>query len=268
VSRTTYFLGCALVLAVASACRESSGVRNPQQLNYAVLNADVSRSQSGALTIHPAAFFFRAQPLNLPTSSDPSDGCQVEPVAPEGTRLPEFISAGDSVAFSVAGGATVYLKPEVDPLSKITSYTSPLGDIGITPGAQVTLTVPGVANGFPAASISVRTAEPFDMQGIPSDLQPGQSVNLTWTPGVQNTASKIEFIMQYQSQTGLGFDEQVYCLLNDDGEHSIPPSILTGFRTSGVKRVSATRFRTAFKDLVTSELLAVSSYVLPASGAQ
>jgi hypothetical protein len=253
---------CALALVLA-ACRESSGPRQVTQFSYAIFNADIAAAQTGELSTSPVGYFFRAPALDLPSSEGTLDVCQLQRLVGGGSNLPPFISAGDSIAFAPSGGSTVYLKPQTD--TGVTSYYVPnRPPVAVTSGASVTFTVPGATNGFPASSITVRTVEPYQMSTVPADIAEGQALTLTWDPA-GDTDSRIDIAFLYATTPGGPLAEQLYCSLVDDGGFVVPAANLNGFRAAAgsARQFASRRWRTSFKDLGGSFMLAISSYSAP-----
>lgn len=254
---------CVLVAVALVACRESSGPREVQQYSYAIFNADIVADESGGLTTDPIGFFFRAPALDLPSSQGGQEFCQLQRIGTGGASLPLFITAGDSVVFAPEGGSTVYLKPRTE--NNLTAYRlSDEDGVPVTPGATVTFTVPGAASGFPASNIAVKTVEPYTMSAVPDEIPVGESVVLTWTPAGSG-GSRMDIAFAYATTPDGQLNEQLYCSLLDDGEHDVPSSALNGFRAaaSGIREFSSRRWRTSFKDLGGSVMLAISSYEAP-----
>jgi hypothetical protein len=258
-------VACAVGVLALVACRESGGPEEELEFSYAIFNADVTSAQSGGLATSPVGFFFRAPLLNLPTSQGETEGCVLQRLVSPGSALPLFIGAGDSVAFAAQGGSTVYLKPQTD--SGITSYRVPgRTPVPLSAGATVTFTVPGTASGFPASSIALKTVEPYQMSPVPNELPAGQSLTLTWSPpGDAPTDTRMEVAFMYATAAGGALNEQLYCSLIDDGEFTIQSGSLSGFRAAagGVRQVLSRRWRSSFKDLGDSVMLAISSYLAP-----
>jgi hypothetical protein len=254
---------CALVALALAGCRESSGPRQPKQYGYAIFNANIDNGVSGGVTPSPVGFFFRAPALQLPSSESGADNCVVQQIVNQPSQLPEFISAGDSVGFAAEGSPTVFLKPATD--SGVPRYrVSDRTPVALTAGANVTFTVPGAADGFPASTITLKTVAPYTMSTVPADLPPNTAVTLSWTPAGSDD-SKMDVSFAYATTPNGVLSEQLYCSLLDDGEFIVPASFLVGYRSAAndVRQFSSRRWRTSFKDLNGSVMLALSGYSAP-----
>lgn len=138
--------------------------------------------------------------------------------------------------------------------------------IPFTPGDTVSVQIPGSVTGFPAATVSLRTAEAFtaDAIGIPESST--ENLTLTWTaapvPGSLMTVS-----LRYGNAfSNGGLNEQVFCGFTDDGTGIIPAALLNGWRNAvpGLRETRIIRLRS--KELAIDDrntLTVISSFGLP-----
>ena len=213
--------------------------------DYAFLILE-GRAEETGYTTEPAAVFYRTGPLILPSAVVSTDTCVVLPR--DLSRTPSaalFLDAGPSVTLSLSG-QTVELEPQSDATG--TAYIL-LGDprMPFTPGDVATLTVPGAPNGFPALTLSGRTAEAFTLEPVAVPAA-DESLTLTWSPvpPPAERQTKMTFELRYtslQGSTEVAF--HVYCELVDDGQHTIAPDRLIGWRTAvrDEREVIALRWR-------------------------
>jgi hypothetical protein len=166
--------------------------------------------------------------------------------------------AGASVGLTVGTNALTlpyedanlrYATPAAQPFS----YSA--GDV-----AQAT--IPGLANVFPASSISLKLAEPI----LPGDITtpaPGSPFVITWN-GTNDATTAVLLSLRYaQGSAANSPIEQIYCSLRDDGRHELVSNTLNAFLTSPVssRTLSLTRFRTNETLLNDSTLLFIGSSI-------
>lgn len=93
--------------------------------------------------------------------------------------------------------------------------------IPFTPGDTLTLTIPGTLNGFPAAVVRTRTAEPFTFSPVGNNTA-GAGLPINWT-AAPAPGSMIVFSLRFNS-TGVSPipDSQIQCQFVDDGTALVP----------------------------------------------
>ena len=210
--------------------------------------------------LSPEALFYRTGLLGLPTSRVSGDQCQVAayPTPTQGSQLPRFLDAGDSVAVSTTT-TTKYLFPQTSTNGE--SYVLDVGErFPFQPGETVTITVPGAAGGFTNGTISVLTARGFTLGPISASPPANDPLPLTWTPAGDDS-TKMLISLQY----GVGqvtANQQIFCSLVDDGASEVPAILLTQWRTAAVgsRKVEAARWRVAAKEVTGGVLLVVSAF--------
>jgi len=244
-----------LPLALA-ACLDPDPV---PESNYGVIGLTTVVTDTDTI-LSPEALFYRTGLLGLPTSRVNSDQCQVAayPTPTQGTQLPRFLDAGDSVAVSTAS-TTKYLFPIVNANGE--SYVLEEADrFPFQPGENVTVTVPGAAGGFANGTISVLTARGFTLGPIDPAPPATEALDLTWTPAGDDS-TKMLISLQY-GVGQLAANQQVFCSLVDDGAAEVPAILLTQWRTAttGSRKAEAARWRVAVREVTGGVLLVVSAF--------
>jgi hypothetical protein len=244
-----------LPLAVA-ACLDPDPV---PESNYGVIGLTTVVTDADTI-LSPEALFYRTGLLGLPTSRVSTDQCQVAsyPTPSQGTQLPRFLDAGDSVAVSTTS-TTKYLFPTVG-VNGAAYVLEQTDRFPFRPGENVTITVPGAAGGFANGTISVLTARGFTLGPIAPSPPADEALDLTWAPAGDDS-TKMLISLQY----GVGQiqpNQQIFCSLVDDGAAEVPPILLTQWRTAttGSRRVEAARWRVAVKEVTGGVLLVVSAF--------
>jgi hypothetical protein len=244
-----------LPLALA-ACLDPDPV---PESNYGVIGLTTVVTATDTI-LSPEALFYRTGLLGLPTSRVNSDQCQVAayPTPTQGTQLPRFLDAGDSVAISTTT-TTKYLFPVVSANGE--AYVLEEADrFPFRPGENVTITVPGAPGGFANGTISVLTARAFTLGPIEAAPPASTPLDLTWTPAGDDS-TKMLISLQY-GVGQLAANQQIFCSLVDDGAAQVAPIYLTQWRTAntGSRKVEAARWRVAVKEVTGGVLLVVSAF--------
>jgi hypothetical protein len=159
------------------------------------------------------------------------DTCIVTGFNPNDTGISggsNLIRAGEFLFTNIAGRTdTLSLIPGL----AVPYYRTTLIDgVPFVPGDTLQVTVPGASPGFPAASIFVRTAEPFthDPVGVPAV---NESQPIAWTPAPA-AGSAMTMSLRYNNNFSIDTlpNEQVFCSFVDDGAASVPDRYLAGWR--------------------------------------
>ena len=253
--RHLYLSALALPIALA-ACLDPDPV---PESNYGVIGLTTVVTPVDTL-LSPEALFYRTGLLGLPSSRVASDQCQIAayPTPTQGTQLPRFLDAGDSVAVSTAS-TTKYLFPTVGANGE--SYVLDQTDnFPFRPGERVTVTVPGAPGGFTNGTIDVITAHGFTLGPIEATPDADESLLLTWTPAGDDS-TKMLISLQY-GVNQVQANQQIFCSLRDDGSAEVPPILLTQWRTAAVgsRAVEAARWRVSLKEVTGGVLLIVSAF--------
>ncbi|HJU66888.1 MAG TPA: hypothetical protein VJ650_01490 [Gemmatimonadaceae bacterium] len=253
--RHLYLSALVLPLALA-ACLDPDPV---PESNYGVIGLTTVPTATDTI-LSPEALFYRTGLLGLPSSIVTSDQCQLAtyPTPSQGTQLPRFLDAGDSVAISTAT-TTKHLFPTTS--SNGEAYVLDEGErFPFHPGESVTITVPGAPGGFANGTISILTARGFTLGPISASPPADSALRLTWTPAGDDS-TKMLISLQY----GLGqiaANRQIFCSLVDDGVATVPSILLGEWRTAttGSRKAEAARWRVALKEVTGGVLLVVSAF--------
>lgn len=243
MSRRTLPLLFALVLAVA-ACDQLTKVAATDPFGFMVMNAR-ARSAGGYST-QPRAYFYTSYQVNLASAASAWDSCRVYPYDPNSVPPGggSYLPAGSSLAVRVSGSSAV-----LAPASTTTPgpYDMATSGLAFTPGDTVTLTVPGDRAGFPAATVSSKTAEPFTVDSLVTPTL-GQAMPLRWSlPADNNSAMLFSF---FYSNIGASVpNEEIYCTYRDRGADSVPAYLMNKYVLSPVRRALVQRLRTQIYDV-------------------
>lgn len=228
--------------------------------NYGVIGLNTVIGTADTV-LAPEAVFYRSGLLSLPTSRISNDQCLVMdyPTPTQGTALPRFLDAGDSVAVETAT-TTKFLFPVIDAAGE--SYVLESSDrFAFHPGERITITVPGAAGGFSAGSISILTASPFTLGPVAGDPPIGEPLPITWSPAGDDS-TKILLSLRYGFNGAVEPNQQIFCSLVDDGSADVPETLVPAWRTAttGSQRVHAARWRVSLKDVSGGVLVMVSAF--------
>ena len=226
--RNVVVLQAALIASAACSALDKL-ITVQQSVPYATISMNAQASGNKYVTT-PSAFFYRAvgnTAVNFTTVGTPNNTCNVRPISNLAgiDTLPLVASPVDAGPF-----VTVQLSGLVDsllaPSAQSVGYRLPPPTVGrpFVPGDLATFSWAGNSSGFPAASISLQTAEAFTMpQAVfaPS----GQDLQLSWTPAA-TSGSVMNVTISYPVANSA---QQIYCQFVDDGAASIPASFFSAF---------------------------------------
>lgn len=199
-------------------CLDSTGATE-ESVAYISSEAHIEGPNS-VLRVNGA--FYRA--LNLSTGVGNPGDCQVGGFNTGTTLPPRTLEAGAALTAMVSGNSA-QLNRVATGLNIRYEMAAGLG-LAYTPGDTLEVVVPGAAEGFPATSIKVRTAEPFDIDPMapPSVDQP---LTVYWTPPLQ-AGSLMTLALRYSTNPGSNVQNaEIYCVFADDGEGTVPAIFAT-----------------------------------------
>ena len=206
---------------------------------YAALSL-VSRSAPGGAARGSATLiFFRALTQAVPNSArQQADQCVLSGL--DTLRLPTRgeLRHAATPAFTVAGSAIPLAYNDT-----LVRYQAPV--VTYRAGDQAQLTLPADAAFFPAATIAVRLAEPL-LPGPVTAPAVGQPLALSWN-GTSDPSASVALSLRYANPPSSPYaNEQVYCLLRDDGVQELPAVLLANFYGSpaATRSVQFSRWRT------------------------
>ncbi len=150
--------------------------------------------------------------------------CQVLEYSSTGGGGIQTLDAGPSFAASIAGNSA--------PVSRVTVGTTLTYEMSVgtslpyTPGDTLTVSIDGQSGGFPAATVRVRTAEPFVMEPVVAPPTGPTPTVATWTPATV-PGSVMTLSLRYSTLDGiLTPNAQIYCVFHDTGSGTIPENLL------------------------------------------
>lgn len=241
-----------LALVATAACLETLA---PPNGRLGLITVETFGPDDPNYVVAPNAFFLGGTTNQF--SVFPSDSCVVSVYQPPAiSGYSRMLLAGDAIGVSVSGQAGSLL-PETDGFVITYSAVTPTG-ISFTPGDTMTVTVPGETDGFPAASIKVRTSEPFTHSVVPEVPEQGVAIDLTWD-AAPAPGSVISFSLRYASNGANVVNQQVLCVYTDDGAGTIPGYLLNGWRTTDRRQLVVTRLRHTTVDVDDRSTLAIVS---------
>lgn len=232
-----------VVAASLGACTNLTST-NPEPNRYGSVSVIGKNAAGGRVSATATAIFFEAYTAAVPASVlQQSDQCVYSAVDTTPTVTKGVKQAGAAVSLGVAGSS---ISMPFD--AALFRYATPAATpISYGRGDVVQATVPGDPAVYPAASVSVKLAEPL-IPGtitVPAGTTP---MVFTWnTPEASDTTSAIILSLRYANPaTSTYGNEQIYCALKDDGVHQLPTSALAAFLASPNDKRSLilTRWRT------------------------
>ncbi len=249
----------ALCVAGSLAACDSTTSTNPPQNSYAAINIRAVNAPNGQGSAKATGVIFDAYNVSIPVSvQQRTDQCLYAGVDTS-TALPTgAYKAGSAITLSY-GTTTVSM-----PYDSVNfRYASPAASpFRYAAGDVVQATIPGVAGGFPAATISLRLAEPLIPGAIklPTGTEP---MTFTWNAASDSLSAIIVSLRYANPITSSYANEQIYCALNDDGLYQLSGAALTAFFASPADKRSLVMTRWRTNQLATSatSLLHISSSV-------
>lgn len=226
---------------------------------YGAITITGKNARAGRATATINAVFFQGLSATAPNSAlQQGDQCAYALIDSTTGGATGSLKVGESLALNFAGTSVAL------PFSAASSRYEPAtgGVLSYAAGDAATVTVPGVASTFPAASISVKLAEPI----IPGPLvipAAGLPLDVTWNATNDPTAAIILSVRYGATATSSVPNEQIYCALKDDGAFQVPATGLGAFLASPGALRSATliRWRTQEVQPDSSSLLHVVSTI-------
>ena len=214
---------------------------NTRLSNYGAIAISGKNAAAGRATATISAVFFQGFSATAPNSAlQQSDQCAYA-FGDSATGSPtSSLRVGESLALTFAGNSVAM------PYSTAFSRYEPAAGTALTyaAGDAATISIPGVAGTFPAASISVKLAEPI----IPGPLvlpAAGLPLDVTWNATNDATAAIILSVRYGATPTATVQNEQIFCALKDDGAFQVPATGLGAFLASpsALRSVTLIRWR-------------------------
>lgn len=190
----------------------------------------ISTYDDGAsgFVISPVAGFYASTSLQYVPPQ--LETCQLLPFTglsnlPSGTRT---LDAGAQLTLALPARTDVLLPEDQFGLQV---YVSPLvSGIPHVPGDTLRVTVPGSAE-FPAAALSVRTAEDFTHTAVGVGVQ-NEDLVVEWTPAPEPGSIMVVSLRFANEISGGAVNQQVRCAFTDDGSEAIPGFLVSGWNAS------------------------------------
>lgn len=225
------------VLVLATACLNSLDAPDGRFGNIQVPAYDAG---GGNYAFRAEAAFFDNTDADY--TNPPNDTCIVTGYTANsgGISGGAFLMRAGEYLFTSIGGRT-------DTLGLIPGLAVPYYRTTLTtgvpfiPGDTLQVTIPGETPGFPAASITVRTAEAFTHDPVPVPAA-NASQPVSWTPPPQG-GSYMTVSMRYNNNFSVDTlpNEQLFCSFVDDGAATVPNAYLDGWRNA-LENSRSTRF--------------------------
>jgi hypothetical protein len=214
----------------------------PTANRYASFSIRAKNSTNGRAVARATAIIFEAYTAGVPNSAlNRTDQCVYSQVDTSTAVVKGVKKAGNTATLGISG-TTVPL-PYDDIYFR---YATPENvTFAYNRGDVVSASIPGAADVYPSATITVPLAEPI-IPGtirIPTGTEPMQ---FTWNGPNDSTSAVILSLRYANPATSPYANEQIYCSLNDDGVHQLPTTVLTAFLASpnSKRSLTLTRWRT------------------------
>lgn len=181
--------------------------------------------------------------LNIPNSTlQQTDQCVVASLTNPGTSPIGQMRAGDALQLMI--GAETYNLPWSS--TRNGYFTPSNAPISYLTGDVARAVISGSAEGFPAAEISVRLAEPIVIDSM-STLDADRPLEVYWNATRDPGTAVILSLAYANPATSTVANEQVYCELADDGAHLIEGVGLARAFASPpeLRYITITRWRTS-----------------------
>lgn len=257
MSRRAFPLIAVVGTAALAACSNLSG-SEIQPNRYGALNVQAQNNGSAGAVGLATMIFFKGVNVSVPNSSNSQfDQCIISRIDTTTTATTGMNSVGSGLSMSIAGRAVAM------PYNSTTlRYESGASKFSYNSGESVTINVPDAGTVFPLSTLSLKLAEPI----VPAALTV-PAANADWLVrwnGTNDGLSSIQLQLRYATSAGAtAANEQVYCVLQDDGSTTLPASYLTGFLASpnNVRSLRIMRWRTNERVIDANTLLHLTSTI-------
>lgn len=230
------FAGVLAFTLFLAACRSLE----VERVQVALISVPSELTEEGYESM-PFASFIEGTGIGLSSTTVGQEGCiDRATTASTGSPTFDYIDAGPSITARFSGPEATLTKRTVD---SRTTYALPEGiSLAFTPGEQITVTIPGAVDGFPARQVTARTAEAFTAAEITLPTSTTADLTVTWTPVPDISGSAMFYSIRYSSP-GVSDEREIACVFRDDGTGVIGATMLTEFRQSSVRDAIAQRAR-------------------------
>ncbi len=249
---------CMFGLLVLGACKSLGDL--PTSRPFGLVTVATGDAVGGVHTTSPTAFFVNAVNVSIPQSQLINDTCAQIAFPSSATIAPlSQINAGPQVTISTALD-TVQLLPAAADLNGYVFYKLAAGDSArIAPGSTIRVNVPGATNGFDPFNVTAVTADSLFVQPVDGNPANTGELPITWnaqTPGQTSFVIELEF---NANQSGAA-NTQIFCSFNDDGSHSVEPTLANRWRAGSSRHIHAYRWITSTTSTGSDEVVVLSQY--------
>jgi hypothetical protein len=203
--------------------------------------------------------FFKGVNVSVPNSSQSQfDQCIISAIDTSTIVTTGMNTVGSGLSFAVAGRAI----PLAYNASLLRYETGSAQPFTYSAGESATIITPDAGTVFPASTLTVKLAEPLAPAALTIP-----AANTDWVVrwnGTNDDVSSIQIQLSYATNaTVTKPNEQVYCVLKDDGSVTIPSTYLTGFLASpnALRSMRILRWRTADRVVDATTLLHLASTI-------
>lgn len=206
----------AVFLLGATACLEPN---SPDLERVGFLNA-IAHVNGADHVLRVDGTFYEG--FNLSVAVFQPEFCRARPLNTVSVASPRTLEAGNALTATVSAQTTQVARVAVGPLVR---YTMAEGEgLPYTPGDTLEVVIPGAADGFPAATIKLRTAEPFTADPIPPP-EVDVPIEAVWTPSPA-PGSLMTLSLRYSSSpTSSTPNSEIFCAWVDDGSATVPTAL-------------------------------------------
>lgn len=255
VRRSAAVLG---LLALGTACA-SPTAQDLTLYHFGAVTVHATGGANATALASTSAIFFDAYSASIPDSRTPQNYCQYSTVDTTSGSTTGEVGAGSPLSLTFgAGTATVPQTLSYDNTAK--RYLSP-APVTYKAGDSVKVAIPGLTGGFAASNIAVRLAEPLFPS--PVTLPTSGDMVITWN-AVNDETSAIVISLKYANPATASFpNEQIICVLKDDGNETIPATALGPVLASpaAMRSLLLTRWRTQLVQPNSTSLLHIVSSI-------
>jgi hypothetical protein len=241
-SRHILLAGIVFLSAVTVSCNSTYDPSSSGLTAIGIITMSAKSSPNGYTTA-PIASFFLVAGANFLTTANTTDVCTFSAFDP--TLTSSFSTDGQAAL--AGGGIATTVSGHTDSL-KVTSLQNftyqLLKSTGIVfnPGDSIKFKIQGNSGGYPAFTITGRTAEPFTIGPIDLTLA-ANGIPITWSPAA-DTSSSMLINLQYASNSLATAVTQISCDVHDDGYFLLPANISQAYAAGAQQSISLQRLRT------------------------
>jgi hypothetical protein len=242
LTRASCVSGIGGALMLAQACSNPT-TENRTLYRFGAVTVHATSGPGATALASTSAIFFEAYSAITPDSRTPQNYCQYSLVDTTTSTAAGTFSAGSPLSLLFgAGTATRSQTLSYDNIAR--RYLSP-APVSYVAGDSLRVAVPGDAAGYPAAGITVRLAEPLRPEVVTLPAK-DSALTIRWNASTDTTSAIIIALKYANPATSAYANEQILCVLKDDGGEDIPYSALGPVLASpaSMRSLLLTRWRT------------------------